>query len=91
MSNVMTRAQRIEHILNEHFQPSYLELKDVSSRHAGHLGARPEGQTHYELIIRSPRFFGMSRVQCHQAIFTLLDEEFRTGLHALAIDARADR
>ena len=86
----MTRAERIEHILTEHLQPIHLELRDVSYKHAGHAGARPEGQTHYELVIRSPHFTGMSRVQCHQAVMKLLDEEFRSGLHALSIDARAD-
>ncbi|NBX02761.1 MAG: BolA family transcriptional regulator [Alphaproteobacteria bacterium] len=85
----MTRQDLITRILTEHFSPSYLEVRDVSHTHAGHAGARPEGQTHYEVVIRSVQFLGMNKVKSHQAIYALLAEEFKTGLHALAIDASA--
>jgi stress-induced morphogen len=39
------------------------------------------------VVIRSPHFAGMSKVQMHQAIYRVLGDEFSQGLHALAIDA----
>ena len=85
----MTRQDRITQILSERFAPVQLELRDVSHKHAGHAGAAPEGQTHYELSISAAHFAGLSKVAAHQAIYAALADEFKTGLHALAIDARA--
>lgn len=85
----MTRTERIHSILTEHFQPIHLEVVDQSHLHAGHAGARPEGHTHYAVLIRSSHFAGMGKVQMHQAIYRVLGEEFAQGLHALAIDASA--
>lgn len=83
----MNRYQRIISVLTKELAPSRLELRDDSSRHAGHAGARPEGETHFDLRISSPRFAGLSKVQCHQLVYALLKDEFSSGLHALAISA----
>lgn len=83
----MNRAERIKAILTEQLQPIHLELRDDSAKHAGHAGAQPGGETHYALVIRSDTFAGLSKVQRHQMIYTLLDTEFKTGLHALSIEA----
>jgi len=68
-----------------------MELKDDSHKHAGHAGASPSGETHYSLLIESEMFRNMSRVAAHQAIYKQLQTEFDTGLHALAITARAPK
>lgn len=85
----MNRSERICDILTQVLAPSHLELQDDSAKHTGHTGARPEGQTHYHLIIASDKFQGRSKVQCHQMIYAALAEEFKTGLHALSIDVQA--
>jgi BolA family transcriptional regulator, general stress-responsive regulator len=86
----MNRAERIRHLLEQELTPEFLEVTDDSHQHAGHAGAQPGGQTHYTVTIRSAQFSGMSKVACHQAIYRLLDDEFKSGLHALAIHASAD-
>ncbi len=83
----MTRSQRIRDILIEAFAPSELEINDDSSKHAGHAGARPEGETHYTVVITSAAFAGLSRVATQRAVMTALQPEFDTGLHALSIKA----
>lgn len=85
----MSRKQRIESILTEALTPGALEVIDESSQHAGHAGARPEGETHFRLRIASPAFAGLSRVAAHQKIYALLDAEFKCGLHALAIEVKS--
>ena len=85
----MTRSQRIRDILTETFAPSELEILDDSHKHAGHSGARPEGETHYTVRIVSTAFAGQSRVAMQRAVLAALQPEFETGLHALSIKARS--
>lgn len=77
----------MEQRLRSALQPSELELRDDSARHAGHAGAREGG--HYELRIVSQRFAGLSRVARHRLVYDSLAELMQQGIHALAIDARA--
>ena len=83
----MIRSERIRDILTEAFSPSLLDVVDDSHKHAGHAGARPEGETHYTIKITSPKFEGQSRVATQRAILAALKPEFDTGLHALSIKA----
>lgn len=66
---------------------SHLEIIDESHLHAGHAGARPDGNSHFKAIVVSPDFQSMRRIQRHQTIYRLLQEEMNTHIHALAIVA----
>lgn len=46
------------------------------------------GGTHFKVRIISSRFEGLPAVRRHQLVYSLLDEQFRDGLHALNIVAR---
>ena len=83
----MTRSQRIHELLTAAFTPSVLDVVDDSHKHAGHAGARPEGETHYTVKIVSDKFAGLSRVAMQRAVMSALQQEFDTGLHALSIKA----
>lgn len=83
----MTRSDRIHDSLRRAFEPDRLEVIDDSHKHAGHAGARPEGETHYTVIISSAAFAGLSRVAVQRAVMDELKPEFETGLHALSIKA----
>ena len=83
----MIRSQRIQQLLSKAFAPEALKVIDDSHKHAGHAGARPGGETHYTVQIQAKAFDGLSRVQIHRAIMDVLQPEFQTGLHALAIKA----
>ncbi len=85
----MTRFHRIQSALNAEFTPEHLEVTDDSARHAGHAGASPEGETHFNVTIKSSKFSGMSRVAMQRAIMDTLKAEFDSGLHALSIKASA--
>lgn len=71
--------------LSAKFAPSHLEVIDESSRHQGHAGSRPEGETHFCVRIASDRLSG-TRVMQHRAIMETLDAEIKGGVHALAIE-----
>ena len=75
--------------LSAKFAPSHLEVIDESSRHQGHSGSRPEGETHFRVRIASDALSGKSRVAQHRAIMDELAAELRGGVHALAIEVVA--
>lgn len=83
------RRTRIEEILTEAFAPVSLFINDDSAQHAGHAGAAPGGETHYSVEIVSEAFAGLSRVQIQRTVMMVLQNEFDTGLHALALKASA--
>jgi BolA protein len=81
----MTVAERIRHKLTDALAPSRLELSDESHRHAGHAGARPEGETHFTVEIVSDAFTGLSRLQRHRLVHDVLAEELAGPVHALSL------
>lgn len=82
------RTSRIRELLTEAFEPLHLKITDDSARHAGHSGAAPGGETHYNVEITSAAFEGLSRVQIQRAVMMVLQTEFDTGLHALSLQAK---
>ncbi|MFC7054316.1 BolA family protein [Hansschlegelia quercus] len=85
----MSVRDRIEQTLAEALAPERLEIVDESHLHAGHAGARPEGETHFRVRVVSAAFSGMSRIDRHRRVNALLASELAGPIHALAIDARA--
>ena len=84
----MSVADTIRRKLTERFAPVRLDLVDESERHAGHLGARPEGETHFALTIVSAAFAGMSRVARQRLVYEALAAELANRVHALSLTAR---
>lgn len=83
------RGQRITEILNKELQPIQLEVEDVSYQHGGHAGVKGiNGETHFNLKVVSEEFEGKSLVKRHRLIYSLLEEELQSGLHALSIEAK---
>jgi BolA protein len=83
----MTKA-KIEKILQEQFQPQYLEVIDDSAKHAGHAGAKEGG--HYNVIIVSSAFEGKKLIDCHRMIYEAL-KPIKNLIHALSIQAKAKK
>ncbi len=81
----MSREERMRHVIDEALQPARLDIIDESHLHAGHVGARPEGETHYRLHIVCVQFEGKSRVERHRLVYDLLQPELDNGLHAVAL------
>lgn len=75
--------------LVERFEPDYLDVVDESSQHAGHAGARPEGQTHFRIKMTSAKLAGLSRVEQHRQVNDAVKEAFDHGLHALALELKS--
>jgi BolA family transcriptional regulator, general stress-responsive regulator len=68
-------------------EPKRLELIDDSARHAGHAGARPEGESHFRLLIVADAFTGRSRIERQRMVYGALGDLLQTDVHALSITA----
>jgi BolA protein len=80
-------GKTIEQKLLAALNPVALEIRDESHLHAGHAGARPEGETHFRVKVVSAAFAGKSLVQRHRMVNEILADELKTSVHALAISA----
>lgn len=89
MSAMQSRTARLEATLTQAFSPMLLRVVDDSARHAGHAGAQPGGETHYNVVLVSAAFRGMNRVARSRAVHQALEAEFATGLHALSLTLRS--
>lgn len=78
-------SEAIHRKLTQALAPTRLAIVDDSHRHAGHAGARPEGETHFRIEIVSASFVGMSRIQRQRLIYGLLANELETRVHALSL------
>ena len=83
MTGTMERAIHLK--LNQAFAPVALDVEDESAKHAGHMGARAGGQTHFRVRIVSTAFAGLSRVARQRRVYAALGDEFAAGVHALAL------
>lgn len=85
----MSVAETIKNKLTAALSPSHLEVIDESHLHAGHIGARPEGETHFKVIVVSAMFEGESRVESQRRVHRVLAEELAGPVHALSVRASA--
>jgi len=72
-------------------KPVELTIKDESYKHAGHAGMNgvsSNGETHFNVRIIAACFEGLSLVQRHKMVYTLLAKEMAGGIHALSIYAK---
>jgi len=87
----MTMAELIRAKLETALHPKLLEVEDDSARHAGHMGhpGHAHGETHFNVKVVAPAFEGKSRIERQRTIHFILGAELKSGVHALAIDAKA--
>jgi len=81
----MRVAEAIRHKLEERLAPTRLDIVDDSHRHAGHAGARPEGESHFTVTIVSPAFAGLGRVARQRLVHETLADELAGPVHALSL------
>ena len=83
-----TVAETMRQKLTEALAPTHLVIIDESRRHAGHAGARPEGETHFRIEIVSEKFAGLSRIERQRLVHQVLATELAGRVHALSLATR---
>jgi len=69
----------------ENIELQFLEVKNNSYLHKGHLGDNGTMETHFEIIVKSQELTNLGRLKAHQKINKILKSEFENGMHALEI------
>jgi BolA family transcriptional regulator, general stress-responsive regulator len=82
-----TRLERLNQRL-QLLDPQRLEIVDDSRRHVGHAGAA-DGRGHFNVLVVSARFQGLSRLRRHQLVYEAVGDLMTTDVHALSIQALA--
>lgn len=81
----MRVAAAIEKKLTEALSPLRLDIIDESHKHAGHAGARPSGESHFDVEVVSASFEGKSRIERQRLVYGALAEEMAKDIHALSL------
>ena len=77
----MSRAQRLNDAISTALKPDLLQIEDESHGHRV-----PEGsQSHFKIIIVSNSFDSLTRVARYRLVHSIVDSEFKQGLHALTL------
>ncbi len=85
----MRVTEIIEQKLTAALSPVELDVVDESYKHAGHAGANPAGESHFNVMIVSSLFEGKSRVERQRLVYQALSEEMSGRIHALALQTLA--
>ncbi len=81
----MKVAEAIRTKLTAALAPATLTIIDESDRHAGHAGSRPEGETHFQVVVVASAFEGKSRLERQRMIYGVLAAELADRVHALTL------
>ena len=81
------QREKIKHRLAV-LTPESMEIMDESGQHIGHEGAKGGGG-HYQLLLVSPRFCGVSLPARHRMVYDALGSMMKQDIHALSIKAYA--
>ncbi|KAF0975167.1 hypothetical protein FDP41_005920 [Naegleria fowleri] len=90
----LTRSSRILKLLSSRFSPTKISIKNISRPYEND-GAHNEivslahGESHFRVMIVSSEFEGVGPLARHRMIHQVLNEEFKSGLHALTITAKS--
>ena len=83
----MTLHERIQAKLVKELTPAVLEISNESHKHA----VPPNSETHFRVVVVCDRFEALGLVERHRLINSILADELRDGVHALAIQAHSPR
>ncbi len=75
----------IQNKLEKVFKPYTLNVIDESYKHVGHIGYKPEGETHFRVEMKSTVFKGLSRLEMQRQVFRVLKNEMDNRIHALSL------
>ncbi|MDA0938823.1 MAG: BolA family transcriptional regulator [Proteobacteria bacterium] len=82
--------KQIKDSIKDIISVEYLEVKNLSSIHVGHLGNDGRGYlgvTHLEIVIISNDFQGRDLIKRHKTINNALAYYLKSGLHSVSIRA----
>jgi len=79
--------QQLDDLIRKHLSPSLLEINNESEKHRGHKHGSKDtnAESHFRIKIVSKAFTGLSRIERHRLVHTILDDLLINHIHALAL------
>jgi len=77
--------QTLKEKLTASLEQAMLEVIDQSHKHRGHVGSRPEGETHFHVNRNAKEVEGESRVARQRLVYDCLKEDLEGPVHALSL------
>ncbi len=78
------RVARIHDAIERGLDAAHVQVIDHSAAHAGHAGAEAGGG-HFEVIVVSGKFEGMSRLAAQRLVYDALGGLMASDIHALTM------
>ncbi|MFA5952093.1 MAG: BolA family protein [Hyphomicrobium sp.] len=85
----MSAEARLREKLMVALEPVRLDVVNESEMHAGHRNSPGTGESHFRILIVSPKFAGASRLARHRMVNEAIADELKGRIHALALSAYA--
>jgi BolA protein len=85
----MSVESQIRERLMVALEPQRLDVVNESELHAGHRGSPGTGESHFRLLVVSPKFAGKSRVERHRMVNAALGDLMQGRVHAMAMQTYA--
>jgi BolA family transcriptional regulator, general stress-responsive regulator len=83
-SQISDQISEIQATLTVKLKANLVEITDQSDRHKHHKHS-PQGSGHYDAIIVSELFAGKTLMQQHRLVYSALEQEMQTTIHALSL------
>jgi BolA family transcriptional regulator, general stress-responsive regulator len=89
----MTTPTAVETAIRQHLAaalaPTRLDVSNESHLHAGHRSSPGTGDSHFRLLVVSPKFAGLNRVARQRLVNQALASLIGKPIHALAMETLA--
>jgi len=85
----MSAESRLREKLMVALEPLRLDVINESELHAGHRNSPGTGESHFRILIVSPKFAGASRLARHRMVNEAIADELKGRIHALALSTYA--
>jgi BolA protein len=85
----MSAETRLREKLMIALEPTRLDIVNESEMHAGHRSSPDTGESHFRIMIVSPKFAGATRVTRHRMVNDAIADELQGRIHALALSTYA--
>jgi BolA protein len=85
----MSAEARLREKLMVALEPVRLDIVNESELHAGHRNSPGTGESHFRILVVSPKFANVSRVGRHRMVNEAIADELHGRIHALALSTYA--
>ena len=88
MVNLPSVENQLHSLLTEAYSPIHLDIDNQSHLHQYHQGSPNTGESHFEVLLVSNEFEGVSRVARQRMVYKTVADLLKGPVHALSLQCR---